>query len=196
VGVGDHCETKRVGHALAVRPAVVGEPEHRLDQRLELQRRADLGPEARVGLARVPELVRRTGIDAERLTRLCHDRLLAGLERDLALEDLERLGLVRVHVGGRNGAVGLDDDLDEDVLASRVGRCLDEANDLAGHGVVQGVSGANHRCLLGPNGCDQLATIVAPSSPLRIGREDDFARSPGRCGSRPRERDAGRSTGR
>ena len=59
----DHGQPERIGHALAVRLAVCGEREHRLDQRLELERGAHLAEEARVGVAGVPEAMRRARLD-------------------------------------------------------------------------------------------------------------------------------------
>ena len=61
---GDGGHAHRVRHALAVRLAVGGEPEHRLDQRLELQRRADDTVEHDRLVAVVPERVSRAGLDS------------------------------------------------------------------------------------------------------------------------------------
>jgi hypothetical protein len=67
--VRDHGQAERAWHALHVRLAVGSEPEHRLDQRLELQRGADLCAEAQRLFAGVPELVRRAVIDQRDLAR-------------------------------------------------------------------------------------------------------------------------------
>jgi hypothetical protein len=60
MGVGDDREPERAGHALAVGLAIGREREHRFDQPLELQRRPDLAREAGLGVADVPEAVRRS----------------------------------------------------------------------------------------------------------------------------------------
>jgi hypothetical protein len=69
VRLRDHREPQRVRHALAVRLAVGREREHRLDQRLELERRPDLADERDRFVACVPEAVRRAGRDREELAR-------------------------------------------------------------------------------------------------------------------------------
>ena len=144
----DDGQPERVRHPLAIRLPVGGEPEHRLDQRLELERRADLGAEARGALARVPELVRRARLDHEGLADAGDVPLASDLEAERALDDLEGLRLVRVDVRRGDEAVGLDRDLDEHVLPVGVGGRLHEVQGLAGHGILEGVSGADHRGLL------------------------------------------------
>jgi hypothetical protein len=94
--LGDHGEPERVRHALAVGLAVRGEAKHRLDQRLELERRRDLGDEAQLVLPRVPELVCCAGLDRERLAWAGGDRFVSELEPECPGEDLEALGLVGV----------------------------------------------------------------------------------------------------
>ena len=69
VRVRDHREAQQVRHPLAVRLAVGREGEHRLEQRLELQRRPHLAHEVRDVVAGVPELVRRSRRHDEPLAR-------------------------------------------------------------------------------------------------------------------------------
>jgi hypothetical protein len=144
----DHGEPERVRHALAVGLAVGRQAEHRLDQRLELERRADLAEEAGVGLAGVPEAVRRARLDGHELARTGDDLVGPGPEADLAVEHLEALGLVRMNVRRRDGAVGADDRLDEHGLAVGLLRGLVEDENLAGDGVLETVSLANHVAVL------------------------------------------------
>ena len=84
-------------HALPVRLAVGGEREHRLEQRLELQRRPDLADEPDRLVAGVPELVRRSGLD---------DRDLAGPERQLLAADLQRRACPRRRRSARSATGG------------------------------------------------------------------------------------------
>ena len=72
--------------------------------------------------------MRGTGLDDDGLARAGDDRLPARLEPNLALEDLEDLGLVGVDVRGCDEAVRLDAHLDEDVLASGLGGRADDVN--------------------------------------------------------------------
>ncbi len=140
----DHCEPERVGHPLAVRLALGREAEHRLDERLELERGAYLADEAGLAVAGVPEAVRRAGLDRKDVARLRHDLLVADPEAEPALEHLEALGLVRVHVRRGDEPVGADDRLDEDGLAVGLAGRLVKDEDLAGYGVLEPVSLANH----------------------------------------------------
>src|SRR5207245_1070487 len=76
----DRGEPERARQPLAVRLAVDGEREHRLEQRLELQRGPHLADEANLVLAGVPEAVRHPRLDR---------RDLAGAERQLLSADLQ-----------------------------------------------------------------------------------------------------------
>ena len=69
-------------------------------------------------------------------------------ERDRALDHLEPLLLERMHVRRRDEAGRLDEALEEDGLAIRVGRGLLEDEALAGDGVLDGVACADHVSLL------------------------------------------------
>ena len=70
------------------------------------------------------------------------------LEADLAVEHLEALGLMRMNVRRRDAAVGAHDRLDEHGLAVRLLRGLVEDENLAGDGVLEAVSLANHVAVL------------------------------------------------
>jgi hypothetical protein len=67
----------------------------------------------------------------------------AAAELERSFEHLEALGLERVDVGGGDGAVGLDGDLDLDELAVGVGRGTEERDPLAGDRVLDRVAGAD-----------------------------------------------------
>ena len=138
--VRDHRELQRVRHPLAVRPAVGREREHRLDQRLELQRRPDLAHEVRLLVTRVPELVRRPRRNREPLAGAGHQLPAADTEADAAPEHLEALLLARVHVGRRDEAVRLHERLDHHGLAVRLPARLPKDQALAGDGVVNRVA--------------------------------------------------------
>src|SRR3954454_11948010 len=69
-------------------------------------------------------------------------------EADAAAEDLEPLLLARVHVRGGNEAVRLHEGLDHDGLAVRLAARLPEDDALAGDGILDGVSCADHLGLL------------------------------------------------
>ena len=161
VSLRDHGEPKRVRHALAIGLAVGGEPVHRLDQRLELQRRTDLADEVRGLVACVPEPVRRLRRHRQPGAGACDELLAADLEADGAAEDLEPLLLQRVHVRGRDEASRLHVRLDHDRLAARLPGGLAEHEALAGDRVLDAVACADHVWLL-------------PSFPPLIGgREND-----------------------
>ena len=145
----DDREPERVRHALAVHLAVVGEREHRLDELLEAEGGPHLADEVGGLLADVAEAVRRPGRDDDAVARLRDDRLLAEPELELAREHLEALLLCGMDVRRRDGAVRLDERLDDDRLAVRLGRGLAEHERLAGDGIRDGLSGGDHVCLLG-----------------------------------------------
>ena len=145
----DDREPERVGHALAVHLAVLGQREHRLDELLEAEGGPHLAHEVGSLLADVAEAVRRPRRHEHAVAWLRHDRLLAEPELELAREDLEALLLGRMDVGRGDGAVGLDERLDDDGLAVRVGRGPAEHQRLAGGGVRDGLSCGDHICLLG-----------------------------------------------
>ena len=142
--VGDHGEPERVGQPSPVRLALGGEREHRLDQRLERERGPHLAEEAGVALARVPEPVRGSGRNDGDVARLGEELLRADTEADQAVEHLEALGLVRVDVRGRDEAVRPDDRLHQHRLAAGLLRRPVEDQYLAGDGVLERVSWADH----------------------------------------------------
>src|SRR4029453_8333195 len=90
------------------------EPEHRLDQLLELQRRTHLADEVSLVRARVPELVRRSGRNGDPLAGAGEDFLAAETEADRAAKDLETLLLEGVKVGRRDEAVRLHEGFEAD----------------------------------------------------------------------------------
>jgi hypothetical protein len=132
VRLRDHGQPERIRHALAVRLAVGGEREHRLEQRLELERRPHLADKPDRLVARVPELVRRARLDNGDLAGPEGQLLPADLQAERALGDREAFALRRVDVRRRDEPVGLDDGLDHDCLAVRVGRGGEEGDALAG----------------------------------------------------------------
>jgi hypothetical protein len=140
----DHGEPERIRQAAAVRPAVGGEREHRLDECLEAERGADLGDEAQLAVGRVAEPVQRAGLDHHDVAGPGDDLLAADRELGLAGDDLEPLRLEGVDVRGCDEAVGLDGHVDQDALACRIGGGLQERHALAGDRVDQCVSCANH----------------------------------------------------
>src|SRR5919106_3066683 len=103
-----------------------------------------LAHEDGLGVARVPELVRAAGGHGDALARAGDDLLAVELEGERAALDLEGLGLVRVDVRGGDEAVRLHGRLDEDVLAVRLGRGLEEAEALAGDRILDRLSLADH----------------------------------------------------
>ena len=145
---GDRSHAHGVGHALAVRLAVAGEAEHRLDQRLELQGGADDAVEHDGLVAGVPELVGGAGLDDGTLAALEPDALATDPQLEGALDRGEGLGLAGMHVGGGDEAAGLHDGDDLDVLAVGRGGGLEERQLLTGHAVDEGVSGVDHDPLL------------------------------------------------
>src|SRR5437763_4749786 len=173
--VRDHGEAQQVGHALPVRLAVGGEREHRLEQRLELQRRADLADEPDRLIARVPETVRGAGLERYELARAEGLLLPAGLQPELPGLDREALALGRVHVRGCDAAVGLDDGLDHDRLAVGVGRGGEERDALAGDRVVDGVACADH--LWPPSGAVADTHMLGSGGPKIVGRKRDSGSS-------------------
>ena len=90
---GDRGHAHGVRHALAIRLAVAGEAEHRLDQRLELQRGADYAVEHDGLVAVVPELVGGAGLDDGALAALELDALATDAQVERALDRGEGLGL-------------------------------------------------------------------------------------------------------
>src|SRR5918992_1755231 len=89
----DHREPKGVRETLAVRLALGGQGEHRLDQRLELECGPSLGEEASCDLARVPETVRGGRRNRDDRAGLCDELGAVDLQAEAPLEDLEALGL-------------------------------------------------------------------------------------------------------
>ena len=148
VRIGDHREPERVRHSLAVRLAVGGQREHRLEQRLELEGGPHLADEVRLLVTCVPEPVRRPGRHRQPPARARDELLPPDLEADAAAKHLEALLLARMDMGRRDEAVRLDEGLDHHGLAVRLARCLAKDDALAGDGVVNRVSCMNHVVLL------------------------------------------------
>ena len=132
------------GHPLLRDLAVLGEREHRLDQLLEAERGGDLAHEVGGLVADVLEPVRRPGRDEHAIAGLRDDRVLADAELQLAGENLEELLLGGVHVRRSDCAVRLDECLDDDTLAVRVGGRRAEHESLAGDAVRDGLAGGDH----------------------------------------------------
>ena len=102
----------------------------------------------RLVVAGVPELVRRARRDGHTLARAC-DVLTEGRAKGhRPAEHLEALFLGGVDVRRRDEAVRLDEALDDDGLAARVGGRLVEDDALAGDRILDGVSCSNHCDLL------------------------------------------------
>jgi hypothetical protein len=118
VRVCDHGEAQQVRHALAVRLAVGGQGEHRLEQRLELQCGADLADELCDVVTGVPEPVRCAGRDGQTVSRSRDELLAPDAEADAAADDLEALLLRRVDVCGGDEAVRLHVGLDHHCFAA------------------------------------------------------------------------------
>jgi hypothetical protein len=95
-------------------------------------------------LARVPELVRRAGLDPDDVTRAELELLAGDLEADRPRDDLEALGLDRVVVGGRDRAVRLHVRVERRQLAVRLGGRGAEDEALAGHRVLDRVTCVEH----------------------------------------------------
>jgi hypothetical protein len=79
----------------------------------------------------------------------------AGLQRatgdfraERAGDDVERLPLARVDMGGRDAAAGIGVELDHDAVAASLRSRLQERHALAGDGIDQGLSFLDHLSLL------------------------------------------------
>src|SRR6185437_12886958 len=156
-----------IRHPLAIRAAVRCEVEHRLDQRLELQRGPDLTDEVRDLVAGIPELVRRARGHRKALAGSGDELLPADPEPDGAAEHLEALLLARVHMRRGDEAVRLDVGLDHDGRSVRLAARLPENNALAGDRVLDRISCADHRSLLLVGPLRRL-TKGASKMPLKI----------------------------
>jgi hypothetical protein len=192
VRVRDHREPERARQSAPARLALGREREHRLDQRLELERRTDLAEEPRLLVAGVPEPVRRARGHGHRVAGLRSQGLAADAQPERAREDVEALGLRRVDVRGGDEAVGLDDRLDANQLAAGLRCGLVEHEHLAGDGVLESVSWPDHSSLLSI--CVREDSVRAdrgrrrrPAAGSRLPREHD----PGVT----RARDAGQAVG-
>ena len=113
------------------------EREHRLDQRLELERRAHLADEPRPALAGVPEAMRRAGRHGQDLARAGDQLPVADPEAEAAFEHLEALALIGVHVRGGDEPVRAEDRLDADRCAVRLACRAVKDQDLACHPPAQ-----------------------------------------------------------
>ena len=148
MGTRNHGQPQRVRHAFPVRLAVGREREHRLEEGLELKRRADFADEADMFLACIPETMRRSGLDHGDLARPERHLLASHLEAELSRCDGEALALGGVDVRGGDEPVRLHDGLDQDRVAVGVGRGGEEGDALAGDRVLDGVTCADHVSLL------------------------------------------------
>ena len=95
-------------------------------------------------VAAVGEPVHAAGRDHDRVARLGDDRAQAEAEAHRALEHVEALLLLGMHVGARDAAVGRELELELEQLPAGVGRRAQELDALAGDGVVDDLSGAGH----------------------------------------------------
>jgi hypothetical protein len=118
---GDDCQPQLVRQPLSVDLAVGGKREHRLDELLEPQGGGDLAHEVRGLVADVAEPVGRPRRHEHPVAGLRDERPLAEPELQLPGEHLEALLLRRMDMGCGDGAVRLDERLDDDALAVRVG---------------------------------------------------------------------------
>ena len=103
------------------------------------------------------------------VSRLGYDRLLANPELQLTCEDLEPLFLRGMDVCRGDGAVGIDVRLDDDRFPVGVGRGLAEHQRLAGDGILDGLAGSDHICLLGLAGRDATSLGSTAFDPFKPG---------------------------
>jgi len=94
------------GIPLLVRLSLRGEGEHRLDQRLELERGPYLAEETCLALAGIPEAMGGARRDHGDVAWSCEERLLADAEAEHAFEHLEALRLKGVHVAAATNPFG------------------------------------------------------------------------------------------
>ena len=87
-------------------PSRLGERDDLGEHVLHRQRGAHLAPHPRLRPARVAEAVRDAGRRLDDLARPGHERLPAEPEADTPRDDLEALGLDRMHVRDRDLAAG------------------------------------------------------------------------------------------
>jgi hypothetical protein len=90
------------------------------------------------------------GLDGDHVAAAREDLPAAEAKLDLPVGDLEALRLIRVDVGRGHGAAGRHLHADENRLALRVGGGAQECHALAGDGILDCLSGANHFLLLSP----------------------------------------------
>jgi hypothetical protein len=122
----------------------VGELGGRDEKVLHVQRRGDLDAGARHTLAAVGELVHAAGRHDDCLARLGDDGAQAEAELHGALEHLEGLLLLRVHVRTGDAPVGSERELELEELAVGVGRGAHELDALAADGVLDDLSRVGH----------------------------------------------------
>ena len=111
---------------LRVTRALVGELDGRLEQLLHVERGDDLDARARRRVAAVGELVHAAGRDDDGLAGAGDDRAHAEAELHRALEHVEALLLLGVHVRAGHVAVGRELELELEQLAVGVGGGLEE----------------------------------------------------------------------
>jgi hypothetical protein len=152
-----------------------------LEELFHVERGDDLDPSARRAVAVVGEAVHATGGDDDRLARAGDDLAHAEAELHLALEDVEALFLLGVHVGAGDVAVGGELELDLELLAGGVAGRLQERDALAADGVMDDLSGVSHDRETRRRG---VARHRPEERSPRI-REDDLAPAGRTTGRRP-----------
>ena len=137
-------QVQRLGHPRAHHEAFVGQLGGGDEQVLHVERWLDLHTGARRAVARVGELVHAAGGHDDRLAGLGDDRPHPEPEAHPALEDVEALLLLGMHVRAGHTAVGRQGQLELDQLAVGVGGGAVELDALAAHGVLDDLSGVGH----------------------------------------------------
>ena len=141
-------EVQRLGHARGHHVPVVGELGGGDQEVLHRQGGQHLHAGAGLAVAAVGELVHPAGGDDDRVAGLGDDRAHPEAELHRALEDLEPLLLLGVHVGAGHAAVGGQRELELEQLAVRVGGGAEELDALPADGVLDDLSGVGHWSLL------------------------------------------------
>ena len=144
VVVGDCRQTKWVWEASVVGLAVAGEREHRLQQPLEPQGGPDLAQKPGPALAGVPERVCGARLHDDGLACRGDQPPATEAEPHRAVDDPERLGLVRMDVHAGDRATRFQHDLGDHDLAVGIRRRLLKRHRLPGDGVCDRVSRSNH----------------------------------------------------
>jgi hypothetical protein len=93
VRVGDDGEPEHAGETAGVGLPLLGEGEHRLDQRFERERRPNLAEEACGAVTRIAEAMGRTRRDDDGLARSRLHDVTVEAQLEQAVQDVEALGL-------------------------------------------------------------------------------------------------------